>query len=147
MYMEKYSSKEVNVTDINSEKETDEFDFLQSGNSIIDADKGGNLSFSFKKVEGREHGDYRNECVRRLHDPNLLQKLVANKHKEGNLHEFVLLIEQLSTGKLPSNNIVLLLLLDRVRFQKHGNTVGMHYRKVSKLFWSIVYRLCKGVGL
>ena len=23
----------------------------------------------------------------------------------------------------------------------------MRYRKVTKLFWSIVYRLCKGVGL
>ena len=27
------------------------------------------------------------------------------------------------------------------------NTVGMRYCKVMKLFWSIVYRLCKGVGL
>ena len=65
----------------------------------------------------------------------------------GICHEFVLLMEQLSSGELPANNIVLLLLLDRVRFQRSGNTVGMRYRKVTKLFWSIVYRLCKGVGL
>ena len=56
-------------------------------------------------------------------------------------------MEQLSTGELPCNNIVLLLLLDRARFQKCRNTVGMWYRDVCKLFWSIVYRLCKGVGL
>ena len=58
-----------------------------------------------------------------------------------------MLIKQLASGQLPVNNIVLLLLLGRVRFQDTDNTVGMRYRSVTKLFWSVVYRLCKGVGL
>ena len=59
----------------------------------------------------------------------------------------MLLIKQLASGEFPANNIVLLLLLDRVRFQETENTVGMRYRSVTKLFWSVVYHLCKGVGL
>ena len=58
----------------------------------------------------------------------------------------MMLIKQLASGELPENNIVLLLLLDKVRFQDTDNTVGIRYRSVTKLFWSVVYWLCKGVG-
>ena len=57
------------------------------------------------------------------------------------------LIRLLQLGKLTADNIVLQLLFDRVRFQTCGNTVSMRYRDVTKTFWSIVYRLCKGSGL
>ena len=90
---------------------------------------------------------FKDKCLRKLSDKGMLRKLVDNLDAEGNLYDFVLLMKQLSSGELPANNIVLQLLLDRVRFQKNGNTVGMRYRKVTKLFWSVVYRLCKGVGL
>ena len=91
--------------------------------------------------------DFKENCVKKLQDDRIVRKLVDNLDAEGNLYDFVMLIEQLASGELPANNIVLLLLLDRVRFQNSGNTVGMRYRKVTKLFWSVVYRLCKGVGL
>ena len=38
-------------------------------------------------------------------------------------------------------------MMDRVRFQNCQNTVGMRYRKKSKMFWTIVYRLCMESGL
>ena len=57
------------------------------------------------------------------------------------------LIRLLECGKLPADNIVVQLLFDRARFQTCGNTVAMRYRDVTKTFWSIVYRLCKGSGL
>ena len=91
--------------------------------------------------------DFKENCVKKLQDDRIVRKLVDNLDAEGNLYDFVMLIEQLASGELPANNIVLLLLLDQVRFQNSGNTVGMRYRKVTKLFWSVVYRLCKGVGL
>ena len=91
--------------------------------------------------------NYKSECIRKRQSKKLLMNLVEKLDDEGNLNDFMNLIEQLSTGELSANNIVLLLLLDRVRFQKCTTTVGMRYRNVTKLFWSVVYRLCKGVGL
>ena len=91
--------------------------------------------------------DFKEECIRQLKDDVLLKDLVDNLDVEGNLNDFMLLIKQLVSGEFPANNIVLLLLLYRVRFQETENTVGMRYRSVTKLFWSVVYHLCKGVGL
>ena len=45
------------------------------------------------------------------------------------------------------DKIVLQLLFDRVQFQTCGNMVSMRYRDVTKTFWLIVYRLCKGSSL
>ena len=56
-------------------------------------------------------------------------------------------LKLLSNGKLPHDNIVVQLLFERAKFQDYKNTDEMRYCKVTKLFWSIVYRLCKGVGL
>ena len=56
------------------------------------------------------------------------------------------MIRLLKWGELPRDNIAFQLLFDRVGFQKCSSTVGMRYREVTQLFWSIVYWLCKGVG-
>ena len=45
------------------------------------------------------------------------------------------------------DNIVFILLMERIRFQNCENTVGMRYSDRTKLFWTIVYHLCKGSGL
>ena len=45
------------------------------------------------------------------------------------------------------DNIVFILMLERAKFQSCKNTVAMRYSRVTKLFWSIVYRLCKSSGL
>ena len=37
--------------------------------------------------------------------------------------------------------------MERIRFQSSSNTIGMCYCALTKKFWTIVYRLCKGVGL
>ena len=57
------------------------------------------------------------------------------------------LLRNLATGQIPMDNIVFILMLERAKFQNCKNTVCMRYRKVTKVFWSIVYRLCKGAGL
>ena len=132
-------------------------DVLEAGdNKSFSSDSGNSLHVEVTKedefqvvenVQCNEEPSFKVKCMKKLKDDILIEKLVDNFDLEGNLEDFVNLIEQLANGHLPCNNIVLLLLLDRVRFQKCGNTVGMRYRKVTKLFWSIVYRLCKGVGL
>ena len=58
--------------------------------------------------------DFKENCVKKLQDDRIVRKLVDNLDAEGNLYDFVMLIEQLASGELPANNIVLLLLLDRV---------------------------------
>ena len=141
------TSKEVNILDMNSEKDSVEIDDDKSGEWINNDGKSEYLSISEEEKNAVDEEEYINKCVSRLQDENLLWNIVRNMDKEGNLNDFLLLMELLSTGELPSNNIVLLLLLDRARFQRCHNTIGMHYRDVCKLFWSIVYRLCKGVGL
>ena len=45
------------------------------------------------------------------------------------------------------DNIVFVLFLERAKFGKLKNTCPMWYQKLTKHFWSIVYRLCKSTGL
>ena len=65
----------------------------------------------------------------------------------GHLNDFMMLLKLLQSGEFPMDNIVFILLLERIRFQKCPNTVGMRYSDRTKLFWTVVYRLCKGSGL
>ena len=90
---------------------------------------------------------FQEKCLQKLSDKKFQRDLIDNLDKSGDLYDFMQLLELLSNGKFPTDNIVLQLLLDRVRFQTCSNTVGMRYRDVTKNFWSIVYRLCKGAGL
>ena len=57
------------------------------------------------------------------------------------------LMKHLSTGEIGMDNIAWILMLERAKFQSCKNTVAIRYSKVTKLFWSIVYRLCKSSGL
>ena len=145
------SSEEIDVVNSTTETIASECEFNGIGDDINIAEENGNNDLNASDNCRQErlsfHSNYKMKCVRKLKDDTLLNDLVNKLDEEGNLTDFMDLICQLSTGELPANNIVLLLLLDRVRFQKCGNTVGMRYRNVTKLFWSIVYRLCKGVGL
>ena len=76
-----------------------------------------------------------------------MDKIIDKLYDSGDLNDFMTFLKLLANGKLPHDNIVVQLLFERAKFQDCRNTVGMRYRKVTKLFWSIVYRLCKGVGL
>ena len=77
----------------------------------------------------------------------IVTEIVDKMWESGNLLDFMNLIRLLQSGQLPADNIFLQLLFDRVQFQTCGNTVSMRYRDVTKTFWWIVYRLCKGSGL
>ena len=90
---------------------------------------------------------FKEKCVEELCNPVIVREIVEKMWESGNLLDFMNLISLLECGKLPADNIVLQLLFYRVRFQTCGNTVSMRYRDVTKTFWSIAYRLCKGSGL
>ena len=47
--------------------------------------------------------------------------------KHGHLNEFMMLLKLLQSGEFPMDNIVFLLLLEWICFQKCPNTVGMRY--------------------
>ena len=134
---------------MNESNDENKEEFLESYSGDDFSEKG-NVSESVGNSNTEdidEITDFKENCMKKLQDDRMVRKLVDNLDAEGNLYDFVMLIDQLASGELPANNIVLLLLLDQVQFQNSGNTVGMRYRKVTKLFWSVVYRLCKGVGL
>ena len=141
------NDEEINVVDVVLDAQE---------NSSLNSDSGESVDVQVQEeekfevldnVKPDEDTSFQMKCMQRLKNDTLIRNVVCNLDAEGNLEDFVSLMEQIGSGEMPCNNIVLLLLLDRVRFQKCGNTVGMRYRKVTKLFWSIVYRLCKGVGL
>ena len=94
-----------------------------------------------------EKEQYSEECIKKLCDADVWKKIVKLLDESNNLRDFMTLIHCLSTGLIPMDNIVFLLLLERAHFGYIKNTVGMRYRGVTKLFWSIVYRLCKSTGL
>ena len=120
--------------------------------SSIDGDNSNDISKdveegSISMESNSERVDFRQECIEELCSIETAVLVIEKMEEAGNLHDFMNLIRLLASGELPADNIVLLLLFDRVRFQKCKSTVGMRYRDKTKLFWSIVYRLCKGVGL
>ena len=109
-----------------------------------------NLNVTDEMNENDSNGrmeTFKEKCVKELCNPVIMREIVEKMWESGNLLDFMNLIRLLECGKLPADNIVLQLLFHRVRFQTCGNTVSMRYRDVTKTFWSIVYRLCKGSGL
>ena len=141
------SDKYIDVVNSNSETDINVTLNYDSGEEMNTYPPSINISLIPHESSSDNSEDFKEECIRQLKDDVMLRKLVDNLDVEGNLNDFMLLIKQLASGDFPANNIVLLLLLDRVRFQETDNTVGMRYRSVTKLFWSVVYWLCKGVGL
>ena len=83
----------------------------------------------------------------KLLNTNLLRDLVNLLSDSGQLRDFMDLLEHIREKSMPCTNIAFVLLLERVHFQSCMNTVGMRYSDLTKKFWSIVYRLCKGVRL
>ena len=78
---------------------------------------------------------------------NFLESLMMKLDEHGHLNEFMMLLKLLESGEFLMDNTVFLLLLECIHFQKCPNTVGMRYSERTKLFWTVVYRLCKGSGL
>ena len=108
---------------------TSEFEEISDEESIPDAKK------------------FKEECIEELRNYESVSKLVDKLHKSNNLNDYMNLIRHLCSGSIGMDNIVFLLMLERAKFQTCSNTISMRYRRVTKLFWSIVYRLCKSSGL
>ena len=87
------------------------------------------------------------QCISELLDNNLLESLLMKLEQHGHLNDFMILLKLLESGEFPMDNIVFILLLEHIRFQNCKNNVGMRYSERTKLFWIVVYRLCKGSGL
>ena len=117
--------EEVNVLDDGNDDKNEKNSFSDSGDpvEVEVADVGAFQILDY--LPDKETPSFQDECIKTLQNKHLLTKLVSNLDAEGNLEDFVNLIKQLANGELPCNNIVLLLLLDRVQFQQCGNTVGM----------------------
>ena len=94
-----------------------------------------------------EGGNFRDNSLDRLKNSDLLSNVVEVLYESGQLNDFMHLLEYLSDRSFPCTNIVFVLLMERIRFQSCYNTIGMRYCGLTKKFWTIVYRLCKGVGL
>ena len=86
---------------------------------------------------------FHDKCLKELRSDELLLNIIEKLEKSNKLNDFMKLMRHLSTGEIGMDNIVWILMLERAKFQSCRNTVAMRYSKVSKLFWSIVYRLCK----
>ena len=86
-------------------------------------------------------------CVKQIKESDVLDNLFQKLHRVGLLNDFMNFMRNLESSELPMDNIVFILMMDRVRFQNCPNAVGMRYGKKSKMFWTIVYRLCKESGL
>ena len=142
------SDEYVNVIDeSNAEISSNETDGeVLSGPSDVDNDL--NVSHERNVDNSNVKNDsFKEKCVEELYNPVIMTEIIDKMWESGNLLEFMNLIRLLQSGKLPADKIVLQLLFDSVRFQTCGNTVSVRYRDVTKTFWSIVYRLCKGSGL
>ena len=126
--------------------EPDKCDSSSSQNDGIDTGIN-DQSESSNSSDNEPGGKFKDNCLRELKESNLLNNLVEKLAEHGHLYDFMNLLHNLESGKFEMDNIVFLLLMERVRFQNLDNTVAMRYGRKTKLFWTIVYRLCKGTGL
>ena len=94
-------------------------------------------------VDDSVENSFVKQCMAELLDNNLLELLLMKLYEHGHLNDFMMLLKLLQSGEFPMDNIVFILLLERIRFQKCQNTVGMRYSDRTKLFWTVVYRLSK----
>ena len=98
-------------------------------------------------TDNQKREQYTDVCKSYLTSEDLWGELIPKMYESNTLKDFILLIEGLRNGSIPMDNIVFLLMLERAKFGSLQNTCSMRYRDVTKLFWLVVYRLCKSTGL
>ena len=137
-----YSDSELD--EVNVESSYSEYSYYcPSADDNIYSDKYAAVNTSIHP----EPEEFKSICMRQLTSEDMWKSIINDLQSSGNLEDFMTFINMLHSGDLPMDNIVFLLLLERCRFGSSDNTVGMRYRNVTKLFWSVVYRLCKSSGL
>ena len=131
------SSDDIEESIFSSDPDLDRYEdeLEESGND----EKNGDASGSKEK--------FLESCAKEVRETDLLDNLFRKLQRVGLLNDFINFMRNLESGDLPLDNIVYILMMDRVRFNNCPNTVGMRYGKKSKMFWTIVYRLCKESGL
>ena len=90
---------------------------------------------------------YAQNCLAMLKRDSLLKPLIEVLYENSCLKDYMTLVQSLSDGNLPPNNIAFLLCLERVKWQSLKTTTQMRFRDVTKKFWLVAYRLLKGKGI
>ena len=91
--------------------------------------------------------DYLKKCLRELRNEKMLRKLVTKLDTDNCLCDFMILIRQLSEGKFSPLNIAFLLCLETSKWYSLRTTTQMRFRSVTKKFWTVVYRIVRGIGI
>ena len=91
--------------------------------------------------------DYKKICLAKLCDKELMTKLVEVLYDSSTLEDFVKLITQLSEGTLDAMNMSFLLCLQVAKLKSLKSTTAMRFRRETKQFWEVVYRICHGKRL
>ena len=90
---------------------------------------------------------YKKFCLAKLCDKDLMEKLVEVLYHSLTLEDFIKLITQLAEGTLDAMNMSFLLCLEVAQLKSLKSTTAMRFRRETKQFWEVVYRICHGIGL
>ena len=90
---------------------------------------------------------FQQKCIETLLNVTLITKLMTMLSNAGCLENFVQLATHISEGTMSCMNIAFLLCLDVAKLHSYITTTAMHFRKETKEFWEVVYKVCKGKGL
>ena len=147
--VEEASESDVLVEVKHGESSVSEKDYQTLSHILSDSEIEEDQSMSLDESENTDGNEesFRERCLKELRSDELLLNIINKLEKSNRLNDFMKLMRHLSTGEIAMDNIVWILMLERAKFQSCKNTVAMRYSKVTKLFWSIVYRLCKSSGL
>ena len=147
--VEEASDSDVLVEVKHGESSVSEKDYQILSHILSDSEIEEDQSMSMDESENTDGNEesFRERCLKELRSDELLLNIINKLEKCNRLNDFMKLMRHLSTGEIGMDNIVWILMLERAKFQSCKNTVAMRYSKVTKLFWSIVYRLCKSSGL
>jgi hypothetical protein len=77
----------------------------------------------------------------------IIPSVLKTLEKSGLREDFCLLLNGISSGTFPVNNIALILLLDVAKWFSLSNTTQMVYSEESMKFWKILYKLFHGKAL
>ena len=99
-----------------------------------------------------EHSDrrdynlsYVDKCLYDLRNGTFLIDLLNILRENGCLQDFMILLQLIVGGTLSPKNLAFLLCLERAKWEDCKNTCGMRYRDVTRQFWEVVYKVCKGI--
>ena len=147
--VEEASDSDVLVEVKHGESLVSEKDYQILSHILSDSEIEEDQSMSMDESENTDGNEesFCEKCLKELRSDELLLNIINKLEKCNRLNDFMKLMRHLSTGEIGMDNIVWILMLERAKFQSCKNTVAMRYSKVTKLFWSIVYRLCKSSGL